>query len=471
MNPRHSLRRLLLLWLLPPVLIMLALSMLGDYAIAVRPATEAYDQPMKDAVLILKDHLNVQKDGSLALHLSPDAEAVLQTEQDDRLYFAIFDDQGRRVEGSNTDLPTIDPLDPRLLREKRHFSDTTWKQLAVRMMVQHTTIGDRGVVFQIVETTNKRKAMSGRIIFGMFLPELLTVASIMIAVWIGVGRGLAPLDKLEKLLTDIRQKDLTQLPESQTPSEIYGLVHMHNVQAEKLHEMLTMQEHFITNAAHQLRTPLAGLQSQSELALHLVNNDGEKTELQRTITNIHTAAVRSARLVQQLLGLARSTVNADAFSDCDLALCAENVANRFMSRAVAADVDLGLELGPAPVSGLGTLLEEAISNLLDNALKYCPRNSSITISTLQENEHSMLVVEDDGPGIPAREQERIFERFYRLNADTDGAGLGLAIVKEIAALHGADIRLGTGASGQGLRVEIRFPLASRLPQASFTSAS
>jgi two-component system sensor histidine kinase TctE len=452
-KPQHSLRRLLLLWLLPSVLVMLGLSMLGDYMLAIRPATHAYDQSLQDAALVLVDHLRQAPDGSIILPLSPEAERVLRTQEFDHIYYAAYMEGGQLLAGTAGLLPP--DAGSRVSTNKR-FYNVQWRGQSLRLMLLHTRFANHPVIIQVAETTTKRHQLSRQIILGMFLPELLTVTSVMIAVWIGVGRGLAPLERLQKLVAERNRPSTLQLPEAQAPKELFGLVHMHNVQSEKLAETLELQEHFITNAAHQLRTPLAGLQAQSELALKLVDKPGTQQDLRRIIININTAAMRSSRLVQQLLGLARSTTSAGAFHDCDLTAVAENVANRFMDRAVDANIDLGLELEQAVVPGIAMLLEEMLGNLLDNALHYCPHGSSITISSRLLGSRAVLAIEDNGPGIPEAEHERVFERFYRLSDTKQGAGLGLAIVHEIAALHGAGITLGNGAGGRGLRVEISF---------------
>jgi two-component system sensor histidine kinase TctE len=451
MTPPRSLRQLLLLWLLPSVMVMLALSMLGDYMIAIRPATRAYDQSLRDNTLILKLHLVSDADGNIELHLTPAAEEILLTEENDSNYYAIYRDDGSLIAGT----PGLLPIKTTLSGHSGFF-DVTYQQKNLRVFMQRATFNGHNIVIQAADTTNKRRALSQQIIFGMFLPEFLTVASVMIAVWVGVTRGLAPLDRLQKLVADQRQPGMNQLPEAQAPSELFGLVHMHNMQTEKLQEALVMQEHFITNAAHQLRTPLAGLQTQSELALKLIDRQGDITDLRKIVSNIHTATMRASRLVQQLLGLARSRTIADAFQLCDLAQHAENVANRFMDRAVAANVDMGLELESITIAGIGLLIEELISNLLDNALRYCPYNSSITIRTGQVDGQPQLIVEDNGPGIPADQYEKIFERFYRLSGTQEGAGLGLAIVLEIVRLHGASITPGVGSSGRGLSMTVKF---------------
>lgn len=455
-TPRHSLRRLLLLWLLPLVMVMLGLSMVGDYKLAIEPAIRAYDQSLLDSAAILADHLATGSDGEITLQLSEDADRILHTEEFDQVYYAAYDESAHLLAGT---AGLLQPEPSWRRRGARQFYDVVWQGQPLRLLEMHHSYAGHDITLQVAETTNKRRRLSRQIVLGMLLPELLTVASVMIAVWIGVGRGLAPLERLQRLVVS-GGGATKRLPESQAPSELYGLVHVHNLQADKLKETLDLQEHFITNAAHQLRTPLAGLQAQSELALRLAAQAGDSAELQRIITNIHTAAERCSRLAQQMLSLARSSSSSGmTFLPIDLATIAEQVATRSMADAQAATIDLGLELAPAPVTGIEGLLEEMLSNLVDNAMRYCPPHSSITVITRVKDGCSELVVEDNGPGIPVSEHLKVFERFYRLDATKRGAGLGLAIVREIATLHRAQINLESASDQGGLRVIITFQKA------------
>jgi len=219
------------------------------------------------------------------------------------------------------------------------------------------------------------------------------------------------------------------------------------------------QQRFLANAAHQLRTPLAGLQAHTELALAKPLTPEVRAELEQ----VHQATIRTGRLANQLLALARAEPGARGnAAELNLKSLAESEANTWVHQALARDVDLGFDLQWAPVQGDAFLLREALANLVHNALEYSQRGGHVTVRTGRHGMHSFLEVEDDGPGIPAPERERVLERFYRVpGTPGTGSGLGLAIVREIASGHGASISItdATGGSSatRGCRVAITFP--------------
>jgi len=216
------------------------------------------------------------------------------------------------------------------------------------------------------------------------------------------------------------------------------------------------QQRFLANAAHQLRTPLAGLQTHTEIALSKPLPDAARAQIEQ----VHRATIRTARLANQLLALARAEPGAHAASaPVKLNGLIEGEADGWLRQALAREVDLGFEVEPASVQGDAFLLREAVSNLVHNAIEYSPPGARVTVRAGRRNGGGAFVeVEDDGPGIPAPERERVLERFYRVpGTPGTGSGLGLAIVRDIATGHGASIELGEGAGGRGLRVALTFP--------------
>lgn len=449
-----SLRRSLLLWLLPSVLIMLVLSVVSDYEMAIAPTLEVYDQALVDAALVVRDRIERGQDGKISIYWSQGAAALLSSNQSDQAFFSVFDLSGKCLGGSCWLLPSQQSWQP----EQATFRDMKHQDLDIRVVSYYSRVHENDLAIQVGETTHKRHDMSQRIVIGMLVPELLTILSVLMAVLIGVRRGLEPLARLQRLVDSRPGADTGKLPEQQMPSEIVGLVHTHNLQADRLQDSLQLQEVFITNAAHQLRTPLAGLRAQTEVAVRLMAREPVSQDLRKAIENSHLAASRSVRLVQQLLGLARSQASADSFSDCNLSTVAERVVAHTLGMAESRQVDIGLDLTEAPVRGIDLLLDELLANLIDNAVKYCPAGSRITIRTACVNGQAELMVEDDGPGIPEADHERVFERFYRREQGIEGVGLGLAIVREIAELHHARVELSSVTPGSGLRVLIRFPV-------------
>jgi two-component system sensor histidine kinase TctE len=221
------------------------------------------------------------------------------------------------------------------------------------------------------------------------------------------------------------------------------------------------QQRFLANAAHQLRTPLAGLQAHTEIALAQSMPEDIRAQLEQ----VHRATIRTARLANQLLALARAEpggYRADAFSRVNLRTVVEDAADEWVHRAMVKEIDLGFDLADAQVSGDALLLREALANLIHNALEYSPSGGRVTVRTGMRDRRPFLEVEDDGPGIPPAEREKVLERFYRVPGTVGtGSGLGLSIVREIAAAHAAEFSIGAGeeAGGRttGCKVGLTFP--------------
>jgi len=230
----------------------------------------------------------------------------------------------------------------------------------------------------------------------------------------------------------------------------------------RLSAAIAAQQRFIADAAHQLRTPIAGLRTQTELALRQT----APTEQQATLNQLRTATEQMTRLVNQLLALARAEPGAEhgiAMEKLDLDTLVREVTAEWVPRALARNIDLGYDSpgGPLQLSGNDFLLREMLNNLLDNAIRYTHPGGQVTARLTARNGNVSLSVEDNGPGIPAAERERVFERFYRvLGTGTEGCGLGLSIVREIAQKHGAKITLDAGRNGTGTLVRIEFPKAA-----------
>jgi two-component system sensor histidine kinase TctE len=254
-------------------------------------------------------------------------------------------------------------------------------------------------------------------------------------VFIGVGRGLQPLKRLEALLGDRAHRSMsTLLPIelTQAPLEVHSLAEAVNQMLAAVRRSLGQEKRFINDAAHQLRTPLAGLISQTELAL----TERDPQALQERLTKVHAGAKRSAHLVHQLLALARTEADITP-QPLDMAALAREVARECTPRAITAGIDLGYEGADDLITqGARLLLREAISNLIDNALHYAGRGATVTLRVQRLQGFAVVEVEDNGPGLAEADALRVFERFWRASELPGGCGLGLAIVQEITRRHG-----------------------------------
>jgi two-component system sensor histidine kinase TctE len=287
------------------------------------------------------------------------------------------------------------------------------------------------------------------------------------AVYYGIRRGLVPLRRLQDAVSDRSHLDLSPIEMRDVPGEVRPLVDAVNDLMLRLGKTLNFQNRFIADAAHQLKTPVAGIKAQVELALR----ENDLPRLQRSVAQLYVSADRLSRLVGQLLSLARNepgAAEAMELQTLDLNALALEITMEWVPEAIKRNIDLGFEGAEAAepleaaevttsVDGDPRRLRELINNLVDNAVRYSQDGGRVTVKVAGGAE-PQLSISDDGPRIPIEERERIFERFHRLlGTHTDGSGLGLAIVSEIAALHKARITLEEDRDGIGNTFTVLFP--------------
>jgi two-component system, OmpR family, sensor histidine kinase TctE len=322
-----------------------------------------------------------------------------------------------------------------------------------------TPCGRSACTVLVAETMVKRSRLARDILLQSLFPELLIALATLVIVWFGVKRGLEPLARLSDEIKARSSGDLRPIDAAGAPEEARPLVGALNGLLEEVSAASRKQQRFLADAAHQLRTPLAGLQAHTELALAQPLPQSCRAHLEQ----VHQATIRTARLANQLLALARAEPGGrGSASEVNLRNVVEAEADAWVHQALAREVDLGFELDPAPVKGDALLLREALANLVHNAIEYSNSGGRVTVRTGQRCGESFAEVEDDGPGIAPHERERVLERFYRVpGTPGTGSGLGLAIVREIAGGHGARIELAeggnSGSTARGCRVALTFP--------------
>jgi len=286
---------------------------------------------------------------------------------------------------------------------------------------------------------------------------LILLAAVI--VWYAVGRGLRSLSRLEASVAARSHLDLSPVQDPDAPAEAQPLVSAINALLQRLEGVLNAQNRFIADAAHQLRTPLAGLKAQIALA----SRQNSLEDVRHSLNQLEIGAEQLTHLVNQLLSLALNETGADRslkLVPLDLNALAQSITGEWISVAVKKGIDLGFESAGVPVwvDGDALRLTELLKNLLDNALRYTPNNGTVTVRIRPD---LTLEVEDNGPGIPEEEKARVFERFHRLlGHQADGSGLGLAIVKEIAEIHGATVTVQDGINGHGSCFSVMFPPAT-----------
>jgi two-component system sensor histidine kinase TctE len=455
-----TLRRQLVVWLAVPLGVLWSISTYVDYDIANQFVTSAYDRSLLDSAIDIGKQIKV-KDGRIQADLPEVVLEMLVTGEPGKFFYLITGPRGEFIAG-HPDLPPP----PEEGTDKAIYYDAVYQRKQLRLAALNLPLeGDstKGMVLvQVAEPIAGRTDYARQIMLRMMLPQVVLILLAALAVWYAVGRGLAPLTALQREIANRSHRDLSALPEEETPKEVRPLIHAMNELLERLSLVLAAQQRFIADAAHQLRTPLAGLKTQTELALRQAQSD----EARNTLRQLHTATEQTTRLVNQLLSLARAEPGAgraQSAEKLDLARLARDTTTEWVPRAIERDIDLGFDspLAGAAIRGDSFLLKEMLNNLLDNAIRYTQAGGQVTVRVTPDTTSIFLSVEDNGPGIPSAERGRVFERFHRvLGTGADGCGLGLAIVREIAQSHGGDAALASGTGGAGTLVKITLPMAA-----------
>ena len=453
-NAAFSLRRQLLQWLLVPLLVLFAGSSAVSYYVAIRFADLALDNALYDVALSLWQQVRVVE-GRAVIELPQVALQILEFDSRDKVYVRLSSADGRFISGSR-ELP--DPPAPAGGAVSYYDATIRGEPVRVALLRERLPESDIEVAVQAAETRVQRDLFANDILLAVLIPQLLIIAVAGALVWLGVRRGLMPLQQIADAVGGRSYRDLSPIPERNAPEEVRPLTRAINGLLAHLGDAFDIQRRFIADAAHQLRTPLAGLAAWIDRALRASDMETLKPALRQLEISSH----RATRLVNQLLALARAEPSATPqqdFAMIDLSLLARRVCRDWVPRALAQDVDLGYS-GPDTgviVRGHDLLLDEMLNNLVDNAINYGGAGGRITVR-LTPGPAPVLGVEDEGPGIPEAERERVLERFYRIaGTPGSGCGLGLAIGQEIARAHGATLEIKQPETGKGTLVTIRFP--------------
>jgi len=463
MTKTRTLRQQLVAWLAGPLLVLWFVSTFIDYDIAKRFVNLAYDRALLEAAQDIGRQIKVLNN-RIYVDLPEVAQQILQTGGSGRLYYLVTGPDNEFITGE-PDLPrppedASEEIPDRVRYYDDEYQGREMRAVALRVPVQPGTGTGRGTaLIQVAERVTARDEFARLIIVRMVIPQGLLIFFAGLAVWYGVGRGLAPLSALRREIQSRSLRDLSALPEEQAPQEVRPLIHAINDLLARLGAAIATQQRFIADAAHQLRTPVAGIKTQTELALR----QNQPEEVQATLKQLHNATEQTARLVNQLLSLARAEPAAGRgliAEPLDLIQLARDTTTEWVPRALARNIDLGFDspLAAARVEGDPFMLKEMLNNLLDNAVRYTQPGGHVTVRVEDGPRAMTLTVEDNGPGIPEAEREQVFERFHRvLGSGADGCGLGLAIVREIALSHGGNAVIAGGANGMGTVARIVLP--------------
>ena len=430
------LRTQLLTWLLVPLFVLLTADTLVSYWVALNFSQRAHDRTLVEVAREVSLHLR-GTNGSLTLDMPPEARRVLLVDPVDRLHFEVTSLNGRRIDG--------EALPPARGNAAEVFYDAEFEGEPVRIVELRLSPdpagGRAGAVVRVAETKIKRKELANEILLSVVLPQVLLILIACVVVWVGVVRGLSPLQRLQRAVASRSGRDRSPVAVDNVPGEVSPLLHSINELLLRLDHVLTLQSRFVSDAAHQLKTPMASLKTQFEVAMR----ETDPQRMRDALQEIHPRLDRLSRLVSQLLSLARNepdAVSAVTLAPLDLDALVLDVTTDWVPEALKKHIDLGFEGAGQPVRVMGdpVRLRELLDNLLDNAVRYSRDGGRITVRVAATP--PTVDVNDDGPGIPPEERARVFERFHRLlGSGQDGSGLGLAIAQEIAHLHGGEITL------------------------------
>lgn len=485
---RRSLLGEILDWMLAPLFLLWPMSVAITYVVAQDIANTPYDKSLRSALAVLSEQIEWPANGSTgtasdnsanrlsathittpSLTLSPLTRVALRSQDSEGVFWkaqlvhqmptGLVDGQ---IIGGDTALPSPKAT-PELRPGQIYYRDETLGGFEVRVAYLwaqniRNPAGDL-VLLVVAEGREARVELANAIIKGVIIPQFLVLPIAVLLIWFGLSRGVAPINALQRRLRARRPDDLSAIDEQTTPVEITPLVTAMNDLLGRLSGNIEAQRRFVADAAHQLKTPLAGLRSQAELALKSAPNQ----EIEENLRKIVSGTARATRLINQLLLMA-SAENPDRVQlvPLDLNSLARQVTEEWVPQALDRGIDLGFEGidDVAMIRGHALLISEALNNLIDNALRYAPYSGHVTVCIDVTSTDVSLAVQDNGPGIPPDERERIFDRFYRvLGTQTHGSGLGLAIVKEIAQKHHAKLSVSaanTTANPPGTRFTLTF---------------
>lgn len=437
-------------WMLMPLLLLWPVSIGVTYLIAKTIANEPFDRSLEDRVTVLAQQVK-EVNGELSAHLPFSARDILRADDIDNVYFQISGPQRELIAG-DSDMPLPDdedkPVPWSVLLRNAEMRNTdvriayTYVNLAATRL-SGARAEERYALVQVGETLEKRRELANQIIKGVILPEFIILPIAITLLWFALSRGLSPLTSLQDSIRSRRPDDLSPIDSQAVPEEISPLVRSLNEMLGRVSQSISSQKRFIADAAHQMKTPLAGMRMQSELALRQDSRD----EIQRSLEQLAKSSASATRLVNQLLALARAendSPQATPLQPIELGELVRGTVQEWFMAAQAREIDLGFETDDSHqiIAGNATMLREMLNNLIDNALRYTQRQGRVTVRVRSDAERGLAIleVEDNGPGIAPQERAHVFERFYRiLGSDVEGSGLGLAIVREIVQRHGAEV--------------------------------
>jgi two-component system, OmpR family, sensor kinase len=432
----RSIRRQLLIWLLALVIVGVGFAGWLIYRQALAEANELFDYQLQQI--------------AAALPSEPFSSVLSsRSESDEGVVIQIWNRNGVLMYYSHPRVPLAPHAELGFSTESTPRGE--WR-------VYSAIVGDN--VVQLAQPLSIRNRVAAGVAWRTLWPLVVLLPLLGVAIWVIVGRGLMPLQRVTRALDTRHPEALDPLSDHDLPQEVQPVVRALNALLSRLSTALDTQKAFVADAAHELRTPLAAVQIQAQLVARARDDDARREAL----GDLHEGIGRATRLAEQLLALARSEPDGKAVeTQVDLSALLDECVRNYVLVAQERGVDLGIESSePATVMGDPDSLRVMFNNLIDNATKYTPRGGRVDVGLKVVDRRPVVEISDSGPGIPREERERVFDRFYRVGegadrarSDVAGTGLGLAIVRRIADQNDADVSLGE-SDAHGLRVTVSF---------------
>ncbi|ALK98401.1 histidine kinase [Massilia sp. WF1] len=438
----HSLRGRLLWYLLAAITIAAVAQASIAYRSALADADQIFDYHMQQMALSLRSRVplaNSEEAGNVDTPLTGNDDLVVQVWSPDGVQ--VF----RSV--SHARLPQ---------RAVLGFSNVRANGTTYRIF----SIQTNNQTVQVAQDLAVRRSMASSLALRTLGPIAVMMPILMLVVWWVVSGSLEPVARVRKQLASRQADDLSPVSDAGLPDEVRPLVQELNLLFGRVRQAFDTQQTFVADAAHELRTPLAALKLQVQ-SLERSDSRADSLEARKlAVSRLSAGIERATRLVEQLLVLARQEASAAPHQPVVLADLAKRAVADLIGVAQNKHIDLGLQRADGgEVEGQPEALMILLRNLVDNAIKYTPAGGTVDVSVAAEQGAMSVTIEDSGPGIPAEERERVFDRFYRVpGSEAAGSGLGLAIIKAIAERHGATLVLGESERLKGLAATVRFPV-------------
>lgn len=458
---RSSLRARLARWMLPPLAALIAINAALSYLGALDAVDRAYDRSLGASIRSIAERVH-SLEGDISVDIPSSTFATFDADTPERVYHAIFAPDGHLVTGYAELTPPAGLRDDGSL----HFAGADFRGIPIRVGAMRKRLYDPAlaggdlVTIVFAESTDSRRSLATDLFVESLKRQVLIIGLGAVVLLFALRSAFRPLLALHDTIEQRDEEDLTPIAAQDVPSEVHPLIRAINHHMERISDMLASRRRFLTDAAHQIRTPLAVLTTQAEVGAR----QNDPAAMRDTFRHLLRSLGNTQRMANQLLALSRAEPANGLIGEkapCDLTSLAREVAADLVPLALARNIDLAFEAEAAtPLDGNEAMLREMVGNLVDNAIRYSGPGTQVVVATVRHADRIELVVTDQGPGIAPEERAMVFRRFYRIlgQGNAEGSGLGLAIVREIALGHHGQVTLEGGPGDRGLRVRVSFPM-------------